>query len=952
VIFQENRFSLFLIVLSRRWPSRSGGEERSADVTYYRGHLFVLCVLTVFLLSGAHSGFKHVLIDLRFDWFPRQASADIVLIEIDPRSIDQIGVWPWPRSLHGELIQKLESAGVSEIAFDVDFSSPSTPASDRAFLDALKKARGSVILPSFKQFVHGPDGQSRVHVNFPLPQFAKFSWPATVNVITELAGTVRHYPFGERLDGKFYPSLGALLAGSYETNEKHFLIDFSIRPESVSRISYVDVLRGDAGANRTLLEGKKVVIGATAIELGDRLNVPNYGMIPGPTLQVLAAESINQGRVLRSSAAIVSLAGLGLITLLMIVLRPRLTAGVRAGILVGCALSAEAVATVVQVNLPVIVDTTLWHVAIITYLIAIALDEIDLRGLLAKIAESRFHRIAMSLGDGLACADQDGRITVWNPAAEAIFGYQASEMIGQPLAKICASGDDASRATPLLIDTLAKDELTAPGGKVIELEGLKKNGETFPLEVCFSGWLGIDGFQYGAALRDISVRKREEQRIRHLAEHDTLTRLANRHALHEHLNAKLEDAKIERLEIGLLLFDLDKFKDINNTLGHSYGDQLLRALAAQLEILAYDADLVARLGGDEFAIVVSGTDAAGKAQRLAERISLALQDKPISVGERGHRMTASIGVALYPQDAQSRDELLANADLALYRAKGTGRSQHVFFHSEIRNELEARLSLEAELRRAVERNEFELFYQPQFDLKHYRLVGVEALVRWRHPDRGLVPPAEFMPVINASTISDDVALWIMQTACAQGRIWQQRGYDIRIGVNLSPSQFKSGDLAATVSAVLKETGFAPSLLELEVTEDILLDDDEAALELFRRIQDLGVHLAFDDFGTGYASLTYLKKFPLNRLKVDQSFVRELHAGSSDAAIVGSTIELSKLLGLSVIAEGIEDRATADLLLNMGCDEGQGYHFGRPMPAAEFYRTFFAGSSAQRSAHAG
>jgi EAL domain-containing protein (putative c-di-GMP-specific phosphodiesterase class I) len=274
----------------------------------------------------------------------------------------------------------------------------------------------------------------------------------------------------------------------------------------------------------------------------------------------------------------------------------------------------------------------------------------------------------------------------------------------------------------------------------------------------------------------------------------------------------------------------------------------------------------------------------------------------------------------------------------------------VFFERKIRDELEARLSMEAELARAVERNELELFYQPQVGLKDGTLVGVEALIRWRHPHRGLVSPADFMPFVHASSVSGRIALWVLETACTQGRLWQQEGWDIRLGVNLSPSQIQAGDLATTIGRVLKDTGFSPTLLELEVTEDILLEDDDIAAETFRRIQDLGVHIAFDDFGTGYASLTYLKKFSLDGLKIDQSFVRELRADTDDAAIVGCTISLGKLLGLRVIAEGIESAATADLLERMGCEEGQGYFFGPPMPAVEFEHRFLTKSSVHSGSH--
>jgi EAL domain-containing protein (putative c-di-GMP-specific phosphodiesterase class I) len=270
----------------------------------------------------------------------------------------------------------------------------------------------------------------------------------------------------------------------------------------------------------------------------------------------------------------------------------------------------------------------------------------------------------------------------------------------------------------------------------------------------------------------------------------------------------------------------------------------------------------------------------------------------------------------------------------------------VLFEDSIRRELETRLTLEAELVLAAERNEFELFYQPQIHLADGRLVGAEALIRWRHPERGLVSPGQFMPVVNTSPISDRIAEWVLETACAKAAAWERAGQQkLRIGVNLSPSQLQSGNLASSVAQALARTGLSPTSLELEVTEDILLHDEQSALNTFLKIQALGVRLVFDDFGTGFASLSYLKKFPLDGLKIDRSFVLGLLANPDDAAIVSSTIGLSKQLGLSVIAEGIEDRATADFLISMGCGEGQGYFFGRPMPASEFEAKFLTAPAA-------
>jgi diguanylate cyclase (GGDEF)-like protein/PAS domain S-box-containing protein len=910
------------------------GDASGVGVKRYRPHILVACVLAIVLLAGINRVLQNGLTDMRFGWSPRQASGDIVLVAIDSRSIEAIGIWPWPRQKHADLIGQLERAGATDIVFDVDFSSPSNPAADEAFAEALKKAGGSVVLPAFKQWTANGQRGKTLYLNRPLPQFDPYAWSAIVNVAVEPDGLVRRYSFGETLGDKFLPSVGALLAGKYDSNEPPLRIDFSIAAASLPAVSYIDVLRGDPAALK-IIKGKKVIIGATAIELGDRFSVPNGHVIPGPQLQMLAAESILQGRALRSVSRLSTLGGLGLLLILMVALWRRVSAIRRVLILVGISVFAEICAVVLQAQFAVVLDTSLWHCAVIAYLAAMALDEIDFHSLLGGIAEKRFQKIAMSLGDGLVCIDHRGLITVWNPGAAAIFGYRADEMLGHPFERIFASTVKTKAGAPLSLQDLPVGDSQGSNGTVMELEGRRNGGESFPLEACFSKWQGVEGFQYGAVIRDISDRKREAQRIKYLAEHDTLTGLANRNTLHEHLAKMLAEADEARSKVALVMLDLDKFKQVNDTLGHACGDQLLCAVAKRLDSLAEGNGLVARLSGDEFAIVVSGAGAEERAIKLSEQISVAFGNIPFVVGERQLRVNASIGVAVYPENCASADELFGNADLALYRAKFAGRGRTVAFEQSIRDELEQRVALEAELKRALDRKELELFYQPQVSLEDGRLMGAETLIRWRHPSRGLIPPADFMPLVHASSQSGRIAAWVLETACRQGEKWQRIGHGVRLGVNLSPAQLQSGDLAEAVASKLRETGLSPSLLELEVTENIVLEDDQAALEIFRRIRELGVHIAFDDFGTGYASLSYLKKFPLDRLKIDKSFVSDIRQNSGDAAIVTTIIGLGRSLGLSVIAEGIEDRDTAELLRRMGCQQAQGYHFGQPMPAAEF-----------------
>ena len=892
---------------------------------HIRPHLLVAAILAIVVASGWHNGLRNVLADFRFALLSQPAGGDIVVVAIDAPSIDKIGVWPWPRRLHAELIRQLVHAGASDIVFDVDFSTSSDPLSDQLFLDALRYAGGSVVLPAFKQ--PGPEGAT--FFNRPLTSFHQYSWSAVVNVAIEPDGLVRHYPFGQKLEDEFLPSVGAVLTGQYDRQRGSFLIDFAIRHETIPKVSFVDVLNGSKLA-MNLLKGKKVIVGGTALELGDRFSVPNGGIVSGPVLQALAAESIMRGRALHWTSTVTTLVALCALMAAMIWSWRSLSAGKRVGLLAATAVAVEIAGYLLQMRFPVILDSSLLQIAIAVYIGAIALDEIDVRDLLGRIAENRFQRIAMSLSDGLVCTDSNHLISVWNPGATAIFGYSSAEMIGRPFDTICATA--AETHVPFLI----KQVRGLKAGKVIEFEARRRDGEVFPVEASFSRWQGENGLQYGVVLRDISVRKREAEKIRYLAEHDALTGLANRYTLETNLASMIAVAEANRTGITLLVVGLESFQHINDLFGHTNGDLVLRGVSDRLASNVGRAGIVARLSGDEFAIALSAADVDDVTERIMSSF-----DSPVMTDGRSHRVRVSIGAAVFPAGGSSADELLSNAHLALRRAKATRRGGCVLFEAGIRQEIETRLTLEAELARAIEKGEFELFYQPQVDLGSGELRGAEALIRWRHPVRGVVSPAEFMPVVNTSWISEPISAWVLETACRQARAWELAGHALRVGVNLSPSQFRSGDLARSVSDALAATGLTASLIELEVTEDILLVDEKGVLATFERIQQLGVRIVFDDFGTGYASLSYLKKFPLDGLKIDRSFVRDLLTNFDDAAIVSSTIALSRRLGLSVIAEGIENRATADLLVTMGCEEGQGYFYSRPLQVSEFESRFLA-----------
>lgn len=889
----------------------------------FRPHLIVVCALGILLLTGLPQALFHALLNVRFSLAERPASGDIAIVAIDAPALAKAGVWPWPRTLHAQMVKRLHDAGAEEIAFDVDFSSASSPEQDAAFEEALKYAGGSLALPTFKQFV-ASGSQKDFFTSEPLPAFAAHSWSASVNIEPDTDGVVRRYVIGQSLPSGIAPSLGAYVAGRAQIDDSTFFVDFGIRSNTIPTYSFLDVLSNAKVA--AALKNKRVIIGATAVELGDRVTAPGGRIIPGVVLQALAAESLHQGRALQVTSAWLSYVfaiGLGALTVFLF---GRWPATRVAFLLVGAVAASEATALSVQLISPFLIDTAPWDIAALVCAVVLAFKELALRGLLRRIAERRFQRVAMTVADGLMCTDTNGRITLWNPAAEAMFGYAADEMREAHISKVLSS--DQQEFLTVLDLPVGRD---APAQ---ELNGKRKDGSSFLVEASCSAWDAAGELNYSIAVRDISIRKREEKRIRYLAEHDTLTALLNRGRFVEVLTSRVMDAHAAGSEVGLLLIDLDRFKEINDTLGHASGDQVIRHVAMLIESVASSNAAIARLGGDEFAIMLCADEAERTAREIANQILGRFAEQNIFVFGAAQNVSCSIGAAIFPRSKNATD-LMADADLAMYRAKAAGGNRLAFFEQDMRAEFERRIALTEELQQALTNREFELYYQPQIDLKSNKTVGAEALIRWNHPHRGLVSPAEFIPLLNTLAISNDVSLWIMRAACRQARQWQLEGHEIRVSINLSPAQFRSMDLPGATALLLMETGLPPRLLELEVTEDIVIEDDAAARDTFSRLNALGVHLAWDDFGTGYGSLTYLKKFPLNRLKIDQSFVRKLEEGTEDFAIVKYTIQLSKKLGLSITAEGIETREVSALLTEMGCDEGQGYLYGRPVPAADF-----------------
>jgi diguanylate cyclase (GGDEF)-like protein/PAS domain S-box-containing protein len=545
-------------------------------------------------------------------------------------------------------------------------------------------------------------------------------------------------------------------------------------------------------------------------------------------------------------------------------------------------------------------------------------------------------RVFVNSMEAIVITDTDNNIIQVNKAFTEITGYSHEEVIGKNprILKSGAQGPDFYREMwEILLRT---------GSWQGELMDRRKSGEIYPK------WLSItvvrnekgDITNYIALFSDITERKASYERIQHLAHFDALTNLPNRALLNDRLELAIAEAKRYQKKLAIVFLDLDRFKNVNDSLGHHAGDVLLQAVAERLKSCVREIDTVSRLGGDEFVILLNGitdtNDVANVAQKVVNIIALSfnLDGHEVHIG-------TSIGIGIYPDNGQDSPTLFKNADAAMYHAKESGRNNFQFFSSAMNDKAFEQISLENDMRRALKNNEFFLHYQPQIDIPTGRIVGIEALIRWQHPDKGLISPAQFIPLAEGCGLINPIGEWVLETACIQNKRWQDEGLiKVPIAVNLSALQFRQKDIKETIAQALRGARLEPGYLELEITEGITMKEIENTVRTLHEIKQMGVLISIDDFGTGYSSLSYLKRFPIDKLKVDQSFVRDITADPDDAALVRTIIGIGHSLRLKVIAEGVETEAQLAFLQEYRCDEVQGYYFSRPLSAHDF--AVFAG----------
>jgi diguanylate cyclase (GGDEF)-like protein/PAS domain S-box-containing protein len=547
--------------------------------------------------------------------------------------------------------------------------------------------------------------------------------------------------------------------------------------------------------------------------------------------------------------------------------------------------------------------------------------------------EGRYRGLLEAAPDAMVVVDQGGEIVLLNVQAEKQFGYRRDELVGQKVKNIIPKGF----AERLIADGTrsAAEALAQQIGTGIELNGRRKDGSEFPIEIMLSPLESTEGILVTAAIRDITTRRKAEALMIHSSEHDFLTGLPNRTLLSDRVNQAIRMAIRHKRKVAVLFLDLDGFKHINDSLGHPTGDKLLQSVGNRLVDCVRGSDTVSRQGGDEFVVLLSEEEDSEDASITAKRMLRAVAEAHF-IDQHDLHITCSVGVSLYPDDGLNAETLIKNADTAMYQAKENGRQTYQYFKPAMNVRAVERQSLEESLRRALERQEFVVHYQPKVNLKTGRISGAEALLRWTHPTRGPVPPGQFIPVAEDCGLILPIGTWVLRQACQQAQAWVDAGLPLgTMAVNISAMQLRNESFLEGVFAILQDTRLDPRLLELELTESVLMKHAESTASILTALRERGVQVAVDDFGTGYSSLSYLRKFPIDALKIDQSFVGQITTVPDETIIVKAVIGLGRSLKLRVVAEGVETQEQLAFLQAHQCDEAQGYYFSRPVLPQQF-----------------
>lgn len=888
--------------------------------------LIVFVIVSALYLSGGLDSTENKLTEWRFLLTERDASGDLVVVDIDSESLNDIEIWPWPRGLYAVALERLFAAGVERVAFDIDFSSPSLPEEDQMLQNALARSKGKVILPIFKQQTTDAEGGRDFTLSLPISQFRDHTQLAFINVQPEMDGLIRRVKVHENWDKQEFPSLPYSMVEETGFGFDSFFIDYGIRKNSIPRVSFVDVVRGTF--DTSVVKGKKVIVGATAVELGNQLAVPVHLATSGTMIQAIAYESLLQGRTLLPIAPAPILA---ITFLLALFFGPRFNDwSWRRGIVMVLftTLPLMPLSIGLQFYTPVLLDITPWMLLIIFSYAVSLVRRIDQQGLLLMFQgleirrrDTMMRNIVENSFEGIMTIDNKGFIESMNPAAIEMFGYSPEKIQGHHL----------GRLFPDLNEECEEDELfefLRIGKGSHEIAGRRVDKNYFPVEAEISEIRIDNRTVFTAFIRDITEQSNLKRELEHQALHDSLTSLPNRTLFFDRLDHAISAARRSGKSLAILLIDLDRFKGINDTMGHHVGDILLKKVSKRLQYHLRDSDTVARLGGDEFVILVPEILDTDNACQLAVKI-LGTLERQFQLDEYKIEISASIGIAIFPEHGDEAKLLVRNADSAMYKAK----KEHIDFSVYAVDQNENRphqFMLVNDLRSAIKEELLVLHYQPKMDLAREEISGVEALVRWPHPKHGMMLPDEFICLAEQTGLIRQLTFLVIDKAIEQCAKWHKDGFELEVSVNLSAHCLQDLTLSKTIDKMIHKWNLPANYLSLEITESAVMVDPVRAKKAIKLLKGIGLQISIDDFGTGYSSLSYLNNLAANELKIDKSFVLNMKEDNSNVIIVESTIGLAHNLGMRIVAEGIEDAEINEMLKSLGCDLGQGYLFCPPL----------------------
>ncbi len=892
--------------------------------TPHKGGLVVFALCLGLEIFGLFRPVDRIYQEFLFAAANRPASGDLVVVGIDSKSLGEMAVWPWPRSVHAELVRRLDAAGAVRIGLDIDFSSPSRENEDAALAVALAEAEAQIVLPGHRQTRWASDSLIDLTYTKPLPALMAHASLATVSIMPDADGRVLAIQPFETWPSGLVPSFPVALAGRLILDPAPLGIDFSIDHGTLPRLSYADVLNGNFEPAQ--IAGKTVIVGATAIELGDRIPVPRWKVIPGPEFQAIALETILQNRVL----ATVPFAAYAIFLLLVALAFSAIFQRVRGSTAIVVSIAAIAVLLTGSAFLYLGASTLTPKAAVIAEIFLVMgfafagrVDWQSVKLMAQSVALTKSRNFAREVVDAsldaIIVLNEDLRLETLNPAAIQLLGLENREFRGNHVSTIFPNFGAVR---------LAPGERFS--GRRISV-AQRADGSQVSVELAIQPAEMEQGRRYVAFARDITERLKREAQLEHQALHDALTDLPNRTFLFQRMGTVREMTDEESGSFAVLLLDLDRFKEVNDTLGHHVGDVLLRMVCDRLSDTLSRDDVLARIGGDEFAVLLPGANEV-RAAAVAKTVGAAL-DAPFEC--EGYTLTVgvSVGITLYPQHGNLPSELLRKADVAMYLAKELRHPYEFYDPDRDRNSVR-NLTLMGELRSALEQDQLDLHYQPKISLENDRIYGVEALLRWTHPRLGFIAPDEFIGMAEQSGLIDQLTDWVLMRALRDLEQFDETAAPLNMAINLSTRSLLDIGLPKRIRNALTKCNVDAGRITLEITESAIMQDPASSRRVIEELDRLGVRLAIDDFGTGYSSLAYLKQLPVDEIKIDKSFVLDMETNENDRVIVKSTVELAHNLGLAAVAEGIETAGVVDTLKSWGCDVGQGYFYSKALGVAD------------------